>query len=145
MKRIDEGSGEKIKKSTKREREREKEKRQEKKERGASRILCHLRCGGSLAYYATESVLFFLSHSFSLSTFLSSSFNSLAFSSDGESFVLCADSSEFSWTLSRPRRKCNDALENKRKRKMKIEIERERERRKGEGGIDTHIPNEHMS
>lgn len=108
-----------------------KEEKKREKETSAFRILRHQRYGSSLAYYATELVLFFLSL-ISLSIFLSSSFNSLVSSPDGESFVQIPLNS----VLSRPRRKRNDALENKRKTKMKIEIERE-ERRK----IDIYLIN----
>lgn len=54
MREVEEGQKESAKRS---EREREEKKRRGKKGRRASRASCHLRrTGGSLAYYATESV-----------------------------------------------------------------------------------------
>lgn len=84
------GNGGRTKrKSAKRsEREREGKKGEEKKRRRASRASCHLRrTGGSLAYYATESVSLFPPF-----LFPSFSFGSTAFSPDGESFVPGVDS-----------------------------------------------------
>lgn len=129
VKRIVEGNEENKKRVRKESMAREK--RREKKEQGVSRTLCHLRCGDSLAYYMTELVLFFLF--VSLFIFLSSLFNSLAFSSDGENFVPDADSFEFSWILSCLGHWESAAMpSNITKEKDNIKIERERER------IDTH-------
>lgn len=75
--------GQKRKSAKRSEREREGKKGEEKKRRRASRASCHLRrTGGSLAYYATESVSLFPPF-----LFPSFSFGSIAFSPDGESFV----------------------------------------------------------
>lgn len=136
-------------KSRKREREREGEEKKARKKgtRRASRVSCHLRrTGGSLAYYATQSVSFppslipfrslarsipffslFLLR-FSVPSRSRAGLRTAKVSSSVRLLALNSSTSPLDSVSPRKRRKCSGASEGERKRRWKIETKSEREK-----------------